>query len=63
MKVDDPGRTARELPEGLSSALPVFAAGKKSTRAASGEVLSALADVVPELWGGSADLAGSTTPP
>lgn len=32
---------------------------KKSTRAASGEVLTALADKVPELWGGSADLAGS----
>ena len=50
---------ARELPD-LSAALPVFAAGtKKATRAASGDVLSALADVVPELWGGSADLAGS----
>ena len=50
---------ARELPGGLAGALPVFGAGKKSTRAASGEVLSALADVMPELWGGSADLAGS----
>ncbi len=50
---------ARELPAGLEAALPVFAAGKKSTRAASGEVLTALADVMPELWGGSADLAGS----
>ena len=50
---------ARALPEGLSAALPVFPAGKKSTRAASGEVLTALADVMPELWGGSADLAGS----
>lgn len=50
---------ARELPD-LSSALPVFAAGtKKATRAASGDVLTALADVLPELWGGSADLAGS----
>ncbi len=49
----------RRMPEGLQAALPVFGAGKKSTRAASGEVLSALADVVPELWGGSADLAGS----
>ena len=47
------------LPEGLEDALPVFGVGKKATRAASGEVLSALADVVPELWGGSADLAGS----
>jgi len=44
---------------GLDAALPQFPAGKKSTRAASGEVLSAIADAVPELWGGSADLAGS----
>ncbi len=51
--------SSRQLPEGLEAALPVFAPGKKSTRAASGEVLSALADVLPELWGGSADLAGS----
>ncbi|MGC4154909.1 MAG: transketolase [Propionicimonas sp.] len=50
---------ARALPEGFEAALPVFPAGKKATRAASGEVLSALADAVPELWGGSADLAGS----
>ncbi|HEY3408806.1 MAG TPA: transketolase [Propionicimonas sp.] len=50
---------AEKLPEGLAAALPVFPAGKKATRAASGEVLSALADVMPELWGGSADLAGS----
>ncbi|MDO5676395.1 MAG: transketolase [Propionibacteriaceae bacterium] len=48
---------ARKLPEDFS--LPVFEEGKKSTRAASGEVLSALADQLPELWGGSADLAGS----
>lgn len=48
---------ARRLPQDLR--LPVFEAGKKSTRAASGEVLSALADQLPELWGGSADLAGS----
>lgn len=47
----------RKLPEDL--ALPVFEEGSKSTRAASGEVLSALADQLPELWGGSADLAGS----
>ncbi len=48
-----------ELPEGLAAALPFFPAGKKATRAASGEVLTALSDVMPELWGGSADLAGS----
>jgi len=47
------------LPDGLEAALPTFAPGKKATRAASGEVLSAIADVMPELWGGSADLAGS----
>ena len=51
---------ARELPEGWADALPTFEEGKAvSTRAASGEVLSALAPVLPELWGGSADLAGS----
>lgn len=51
---------AGELPTGWSDALPTFPAGKAvATRAASGEVLSALADVLPELWGGSADLAGS----
>jgi transketolase len=51
---------ARELPAGWEASLPVFPAGKSvATRAASGEVLSALADVLPELWGGSADLAGS----
>lgn len=48
---------ARKLPEDLT--LPVFEEGKKSTRAASGEVLSELAEQLPELWGGSADLAGS----
>ncbi|WP_031107312.1 transketolase [Streptomyces sp. NRRL S-146] len=49
-----------ELPEGWEDALPVFEAGKAvATRAASGKVLQALGPVVPELWGGSADLAGS----
>ncbi len=48
------------LPENWADALPVFPAGKAvATRAASGEVLSALGPVLPELWGGSADLAGS----
>ncbi|ANC30298.1 transketolase [Isoptericola dokdonensis] len=53
--------TARELPEGWADSLPAFEASAKgvATRAASGKVLSALADVLPELWGGSADLAGS----
>ncbi|MCL2652341.1 MAG: transketolase [Propionibacteriaceae bacterium] len=50
---------AHQLPVDLGASIPVFPAGKKSTRAASGEVLTALADAVPELWGGSADLAGS----
>ena len=49
----------KELPEGLDAALPVFPAGKKSTRAASGDTLTALGAVLPELWGGSADLASS----
>jgi transketolase len=48
------------LPEGVEEALPVFEAGKDvSTRAASGKVINALAGVIPELWGGSADLAES----
>ncbi|MFC4909235.1 transketolase [Actinomadura gamaensis] len=50
----------RELPGGWAEALPTFEAGKAlATRAASGEVLNALAPVLPELWGGSADLAES----
>ncbi|MFE7747935.1 transketolase [Streptomyces sp. NPDC057428] len=52
---------AQELPDGWTDALPVFPADPKgmATRKASGEVLTALAPVLPELWGGSADLAGS----
>jgi len=63
-KQDNPERNvllervrANKLPEDLS--LPVFSAAKMSTRKASGEVLNALASQLPELWGGSADLAGS----
>jgi len=49
-----------ELPEGLDEALPVFPTDKEvSTRAASGKVINAIAGVVPEFWGGSADLAES----
>nr|WP_197981902.1 transketolase [Frigoribacterium sp. CFBP 13712] len=49
-----------ELPEGLDAALPVFPTDKEvSTRAASGKVINAIAEVVPEFWGGSADLAES----
>ncbi|WP_030799177.1 transketolase [Streptomyces sp. NRRL S-337] len=51
---------ATELPEGWEDHLPVFETGKPvATRAASGKVLHALGAVIPELWGGSADLAGS----
>jgi len=50
----------RSLPAGWDSRLPVFAPGKDvATRAASGEVINAIAAVLPEFWGGSADLAGS----
>ncbi|MFF3163101.1 transketolase [Streptomyces sp. NPDC003273] len=49
-----------ELPAGWEEKLPVFEPGKGiATRAASGKVLQALGAVIPELWGGSADLAGS----
>jgi transketolase len=49
-----------ELPTGWEEKLPVFEAGKAvATRAASGKVLQALGAIIPELWGGSADLAGS----
>ncbi|WP_233507942.1 transketolase [Spongiactinospora gelatinilytica] len=52
--------SARLLPQGWEEALPSFeTGGSVATRKASGEVLSALAPVLPELWGGSADLAGS----
>ncbi|MCX4773317.1 transketolase [Streptomyces sp. NBC_01260] len=51
---------AGELPKGWEDKLPVFETGKGvATRAASGKVLQALGEIVPELWGGSADLAGS----
>ncbi|MFT3715235.1 MAG: transketolase [Gordonia sp. (in: high G+C Gram-positive bacteria)] len=49
------------LPNGWADSLPAWKVGDKdlATRSASGKVLEALADVLPELWGGSADLAGS----
>ncbi len=48
------------LPAGVDEALPVFEGGTSvSTRAASGKVINAIAAVVPELWGGSSDLAES----
>ena len=51
----------RKLPQTFAAAFPTFPPDPKgiATRAASGSVLSALADVMPELWGGSADLAES----
>jgi transketolase len=51
----------RRLPDGWAEKLPTFPPDAKgmATRKASGEVLSALASVLPELWGGSADLAES----
>jgi transketolase len=54
-------RLAGKLPEGWESALPVFPADPKgmATRAASGKIINALAPVLPELLGGSADLAPS----
>jgi len=55
-------RLAGDLPEGWAGDLPEFPADEKgmATRAASGKVLNALADRLPELMGGSADLAPST---
>lgn len=63
----NPGRAAEfdriratELPAGWEDKLPEFETGKGvATRAASGKILQALGAVIPELWGGSADLAGS----
>jgi transketolase len=53
--------SAHQLPDGWAEALPVFPADAKpmATRKATGEVLNALAAPLPELWGGSADLAES----
>ena len=66
-KVANPDRAALlsrlvsgELPKGWESQLPTFEAGKDlATRAASGHVINAIAKVLPEFWGGSADLAES----
>jgi transketolase len=53
--------TAQRLPDGWDAGIPHWEPGSKAlaTRAASGEVLSAVGPKLPELWGGSADLAGS----
>ncbi|HXK43181.1 MAG TPA: transketolase [Anaerolineae bacterium] len=55
-------RLAGELPAGWETVLPVFPADPKgmATRVSSGKVLNALAEVLPEVLGGSADLAPST---
>ena len=51
---------AGQLPADYREAFPVFEAGSSlATRAASGKVINAIAGTFPELWGGSADLAGS----
>jgi transketolase len=54
--------TAEELPDGWDADLPHWEPGSKAvaTRSASNEVLNAVGPKLPELWGGSADLAGST---
>jgi transketolase len=53
--------TAQKLPDGWDADIPHWEPGAKAlaTRAASGAVLSAVGPKLPELWGGSADLAGS----
>src|SRR5687767_13474119 len=55
-------RLAGDLPDGWEDAIPVFTAkdGNVASRAASGVVLNAIAGKIPELLGGSADLASST---
>ncbi len=51
---------AKELPTDFDSDLPTYSAGgATSTRKASGQVINALAAKLPEMWGGSADLAES----
>jgi len=53
------------LPDGWDDGLPTWEADPKgvATRKASGETIQALAATLPELWGGSADLAGSNNTP
>lgn len=53
---------SRRISDKLTEALPVFEADEKgmATRAASGKVINAIKDIVPNLFGGSADLGGST---
>lgn len=52
--------SARELPESFDAELPVWEPGDAiATRKASEATIQALAAALPEMWGGSADLAGS----
>jgi len=55
-------RLAGDLPDGWEDALPTFTAkdGNVASRAASGVVINAIGKKIPELMGGSADLASST---
>ena len=50
----------RELADGWEESIPAFPAGKDvSTRKASGDVIQKISEILPEFWGGSADLAES----
>ncbi len=50
----------KELPLGWENYIPVFSPEKEiATRAASGKIINGIAEILPEFWGGSADLAGS----
>ena len=50
----------RQLPKDWHQVIPTFESGKDlATRAASGKIINAIAEVLPEFWGGSSDLAGS----
>ena len=51
---------AKQLPAGWEKVIPEFETGKDiATRAASGKIINAISNFLPEFWGGSADLAGS----
>ena len=67
-KARPPGRSAAqlelaikgELPAGWDQGLPTFSGAATATRAASGKVMAAIAAKIPWLFGGDADLGGST---
>src|SRR5699024_2686204 len=52
---------SNKLPEGWEENLPTYGedTGDVATRSVSGEVINTIAEVVPNFWGGSADLSGS----